>query len=260
MEQALEEFSPVGALLLQNAATAIANTHFDSGECLRWEQNSEGKGSAIEAESEGIHLGEVRFLLANPVRGLWAVELCLESIRGLHSIGSDNCDFKPTSFVMEQVEGDAENMVRLRERQPSRRGPGHGAPSRPLAADVHHHCCCCYCYRRAGAIPIPASQFLEVGSSRGGEPVLPAFGSVIFTLGNSQESAGINAHISVLFTKVPEENEDGKQPVLAKILPEGNHEESPVLQPPIEKGNSGKELQQAPPQPPEQEPPATVKG
>ena len=68
--QALEEFRPVSALLLQNAATAVANTHFDSGECLRWEQNSEGKGSAIEAESEGIHLGEVRFLLANPVRGL----------------------------------------------------------------------------------------------------------------------------------------------------------------------------------------------
>lgn len=109
--QALEEFHPVGGRLLQNAATAVANTHFDSGECPRWEQNSEGKGSAIEAESEGIHLGEVRFLLSNLVRGLWAVELCLESIRGLHSIGSDNCDFKPTSSVLEQVEGDAENMA-----------------------------------------------------------------------------------------------------------------------------------------------------
>lgn len=47
-------------------------------------------------------------------------------------------------------------------------------------------------------MPIPASQFLEVGSSRGGEPVLPTLGSVVFTLSSSQESAGINAHLSYI--------------------------------------------------------------
>lgn len=57
---------------------------------------------------------------------------------------------------------------------------------------------------------------MEVGSSSEGEPMFPAFGSVIFTLGSSRDNAGINAHISVLFTKIPEENEEGSSLVLAE--------------------------------------------
>jgi len=89
--------------------------------------------------------------------------------------------------------------------------------------------------------------------------MLPAFGSVVFTLGSSKDKAGINAHISVLFTKIPEGNDGGKLPGSAEPPPEGIGEESPVLQPPIEAGTSGKEILQAPSHPPEPEPQATAK-
>ena len=56
---------------------------------------------------------------------------------------------------------------------------------------------------------------MEVGSSSEGEPVLPAFGSVMFTLGSSKDNAGISAHISALFTKAPEGNEGGMLPDMA---------------------------------------------
>lgn len=104
----------------------------------------------------------------------------------------------------------------VRERMPCRRGSGSGQFPRPPAADLHHHCCCVYCYRRVGANPISANQFMEVGSSVEGQPWLPAFGSAIFTLGSSEAHEGVNAHISVLFTKIPAEDDEGSSLVLAE--------------------------------------------
>lgn len=88
--------------------------------------------------------------------------------------------------------------------------------------------------------------------------MLPAFGLVIFTLGSSRDNAGINAHISVLFTKVSEENEEGMQPVSAEVLPEGSGEKRPMVQPTIAEGNPEKELQQSPTRLQEQETPTTA--
>lgn len=102
----------------------------------------------------------------------------------------------------------------VRERMPCRRGSGNGQFPRPPAANLHHHCCCVYCHRRGGANPIPARQILEVGNSVEMAPSLPAFGSVVFSLGSSEGSAGVNAHISVLFTNSPEVDDDGSSLVL----------------------------------------------
>lgn len=88
--------------------------------------------------------------------------------------------------------------------------------------------------------------------------MLPAFGSVIFTLGSSRENAGINAHISVLFTKIPEENEEGTHSVSAEAPPESKREKSPMVPPSTAEGNSETELQQAPTQLQEQELPSTA--
>lgn len=133
------------------------------------------------------------------------------------------------------------SMARLRERKSSRRGSRQGSSSRTPAADEHHHCCCCYCYRRARATPLQAGQLVEVGCSDEGKLGLPSFGSAVFTLGSSKDNAGINSHISVLFTKIPEGNVDGKPPGLAEPPPESTERENPVLQPPTEAGTSGKE-------------------
>lgn len=130
-------------------------------------------------------------------------------------------------------------MAKLRERQPCRRGPQRGSSSRRPAADEHHHCCCCYCHRRARAIPLPAAQFLEVGGAREGGPMLPVFGSVIFTLGGSADNAGLNAHVSVLFTKLPEGTEAGNQQGTLET-PQGNSGgEASAVPPPLPPGGSG---------------------
>lgn len=98
-----------------------------------------------------------------------------------------------------------------------------------------------------------------MGRSSEGEPALPSFGSVVFTLGSSKDSEGINAHISVLFTKAPEGNGSGTPPGMVEPPTEGIGKESPVLQPPIEVGTSGKEILHAPSHPQEQEPQGTTK-
>lgn len=96
-----------------------------------------------------------------------------------------------------------------RQRLLSRRGSARGGSSRGTVADPHHHCCCQYCHRRSGASPLRVSQYMDSGSPSAGPPPLPAFGTVVFTLGGSRNNARINAHISVLFTEDPEDEEGG---------------------------------------------------
>lgn len=98
-----------------------------------------------------------------------------------------------------------------------------------------------------------------MGSSSEGEPALPAFGSVVFTLGSSKSNVGINAHISVLFTAAPEGNDSGMPPGMGEPPTEGIGKESPVLQPPIEVATSGKEIMHAPSHPQEQGPQDTAR-
>lgn len=144
-------------------------------------------------------------------------------------------------------------MARLRERQPCRRGSGRGSrrgsASHSPAANEHHHCCCCFCHRRARAQPLQVGQFTEVGSSNEGEPALPVFGLVVFTLGRSGGNEGISAHISVLFTTVPEN--DGSvappgegEPPSGSIILEGPDQQPAIAQ--------GKETRDTPVPPPEQ--------
>jgi hypothetical protein len=96
-------------------------------------------------------------------------------------------------------------MARTRERQPCRRGRGRGASSSRSAGAGIHHCCCCNCHRRATATPLPAQQLVEVGSAGEGAARLPAFGSVVFSLGSPDGHQGINAHITIMFTQVAED-------------------------------------------------------
>lgn len=140
-----------------------------------------------------------------------SLELCLAVSRRRQEAEGSCIPFRGAGV---QLKGREATMVR--ERMPCRRGSGSGQFPRPPAADIHHHCCCVYCYRRVGANPIPASQVMEVGSSVEGEPRLPDFGSVIFSLGSSEGNEGINAHISVLFTKIPAVDDDGSSLVLAE--------------------------------------------
>lgn len=242
-------FKKEGMLLFWTQSAEQA-TQISEGKCL--------STVVVLAKSEGIHPDKDYCLLVYPGHCLCEVELCFGTIWGQSSIGGGRNHIKPSSIVLVQALGAAEIMVRPRERMPCRRGSGRGESSRHPAADVHHHCCCCYCHRRAGATPIQASHFMEADSSNDGAPLLPAFGSVIFTLGSSRDNAGINAHISVLFTKAPEEDEEGTQPVAAEVLPEGSREKRPVVQPTFAKGNPEKELQQSPTRLQEQEKPATA--
>jgi len=112
------------------------------------------------------------------------------------------------------------------------------------------------------ATPLQARQFLEVGSASAEETGLPAFGSVIFSLGSTSENAGINAHISILFTKSPEEAEDGDQQGTLEspqgdsgekdsvapppMPPGGDGVDATAVQPSLEAGSRGKEPMQAP--------------
>jgi hypothetical protein len=96
-------------------------------------------------------------------------------------------------------------MARTRERQPCRRGRGRGASSSRSAGAGIHHCCCCNCHRRATATPLPAQQLVEVGSAGEGAARLPAFGSVVFSLGSPDGHQGINAHITIMFTQAAED-------------------------------------------------------
>lgn len=171
-------------------------------------QNSEGSKNASEAE----------FTLATWA-SCWPI-LCVihgQLISASWGIGEGTqtsrrrWNFDPTCSFLEQLEGATEFMARTRERQPCRRGSGRGTSSRSPVADEHHHCCCSYYHRRAGALPVSANQFMEVGSSSESEAGLPAFGTVVFTLGSTQSNPGINAHISILFTQAPEKNDKGKQ-------------------------------------------------
>lgn len=86
--------------------------------------------------------------------------------------------------------------------------------------------------------------------------MLPAFGSVTFTLGSSKDNAGINAHISVLFTKIPEENEDELPLVPAEDRSESIKGKRPMGEPSNTEDKSELEPQQAPFQAREQERPA----
>lgn len=116
-------------------------------------------------------------------------------------------------------------MVKLRQRQPCRRGPARGSSSRAPAVDEHHHCCCCYCHRRARATPLPISQFLEVGSANEDKSELPSFGSVVFTLPSAESNPGLSAHISVMFTRTLEGNGETAPQNLQKKQAEGKGKE-----------------------------------
>ena len=205
----------------------------------------------IDAESSD----EVHSMLVFPGLCLCSIELCLEPIWGRQSIGREHSNSRPSS-ALEQDKEAADTMVRLCERMSCRRGSGRGESSRPPAADVHRHCCCCYCYSRAGATAIPVSQFLEAGSSNDGVPMLPAFGSVIFSLDSSKDNAGINAHISVLFTKIPEENEDKPPQAPAEIRSEINKGKRAMGEPSISETIPERTPQPAPSRACEDEKPA----
>ncbi len=116
------------------------------------------------------------------------------------ALGEATAEFQDNSKVAEEfgklgrqllVWGRLRNepaMARLRNRQPSRRGSGRGSSrgrGRGGAEREHHHCCCCYCHRRAGVVPLHAEQFVEVSRANIEGPALPAFGSVVFTLGKA---------------------------------------------------------------------------
>lgn len=212
-------------------------------------------------ELVGESRAEIRFTPAFSGLCIRLSKLCSLPNWGLNVVGRAQIQCRTLS-AGERNKGMVAIMVR--ERMPCRRGPERGESSRPPAADVHHHCCYCYCYRRMGATPIPACQVLEVGSSSGGEPKLPAFGSVTFSLGSSGDNPGINAHISVLFTQIQEENAKESSLVLAKDnsargkgkLPMGEPSTEaegsasgrgklPVEEPASEEGNSGTERSQS---------------
>ena len=150
---------------------------------------------ALQPEISGVivELGEAGRLLVLPGS-------CLQSFV---------CHSEPNWVEASSEEAELGKMVR--ERMPCRRGRGarRARAARGPAAALHHHCCCVYCHRRAGAPQVQPSQYVEAGGSSNGEQSLPAFGSVIFSLRNPRENLGINAHISVLFTRIPDENEAG---------------------------------------------------
>ena len=71
---------------------------------------------------------------------------------------------------------------------------------------------------------------MDSGSPSAEPPVLPAFGTAIFTLGSSRNNACINAHISVLFIEDSQDEEGGSdskealpddQPEIIKEEPAG---------------------------------------
>lgn len=128
----------------------------------------------------------------------------------------------------------------VRERMPCRRSSGRGAPSRPPVGDSHHHCCCCFCHRRSGATPIHPGQAVQVGSGESGEPMLPAFGSVIFSLGSSGGHQGIDVHISVLFTHTPEREDEGTPLAVGKEEAESSRERPIPEGPPSDAERSGR--------------------
>lgn len=167
-------------------------------EAIRWEENSEPAENSrrelvVERWKEACLISLLLSLCLGSLElgsiPIWEQQALCHRIAGKWSVGL--VDFM------------------VRERMPCRRSSGRGASSRPPAVDSHHHCCCCYCHRRRGATPIKPGQAVEVGNCDAGEPMLPAFGSVIFSLGSSRGNPGINTHISVLFTNTPEGNEEG---------------------------------------------------
>lgn len=86
-----------------------------------------------------------------------------------------------------------------------------------------------------------------------GEPALPAFGSVVFTLGKSLDNPGINAHVSVLFTQAPEGIEGETPPGMEDPPPEGSGKACPLPPPSCGEGTSGKEIMADPSIPPDEE-------
>jgi len=131
----------------------------------------------------------------------------------------------------------------MRHRQPSTRGSGRGSNrgrGRGGAEREHHHCCYCYCYRREGVTPLHAGQITEVGGVSEEGPALPAFGSVVFTLGNSRDPHGICAHVSVLFTQVPEGAGEEAPPGGEDTPHAGLEQANPLPPPPSGEGTSGK--------------------
>lgn len=132
-----------------------------------------------------------------------AVEFPIDKGRGITVLFSGVEERGPAFEALFYTVSSTAIMARPRERIPCRCGTGRGGSSRLPAADSHHHCCCCYCHRRAGAPHLQATQFMDTGSPNAGPPSLPAFGTAVFTLGN------ISAHISVLFIKENEKDEDG---------------------------------------------------
>lgn len=87
-----------------------------------------------------------------------------------------------------------------------------------------------------------------MGSSIEGETILPAFDSVTFTLGSSRDNAGVNAHIYVFFTKIPEENEESSSLVPAEDSSASERGKRPMGEPSNAASNSGRELPQSPSQ------------
>lgn len=124
-------------------------------------------------------------------------------------------------------------MARTRERQPCRRGRGRGASSSRSAEAGNQHCCCCNCHRRATATPLPAQQLVEVGSAGEGEARLPAFGSVVFSLGSPDGHQAINAHITIMFTQVAKDE-------AGEVVPPGGGGEEVASEAQAEQGAGGK--------------------
>lgn len=141
-----------------------------------------------------------------PQQHSWQVQFHLQSSRNIL------CSRKTleirNSICEEDILGSfAVCMARTRERQPCRRGPGRGAPSRPPAvAEEHHHCCCSYCFRRFGIPQLQVSQYMDTSipnEEPPRQPMLPAFGTAVFKLGN------LSAHVSILFVRDAEEDLEG---------------------------------------------------
>lgn len=77
-------------------------------------------------------------------------------------------------------------------------------------------------------------------------PALPAFGSVVFTLGKTGDSHGVSAHVSVLFTRTPEAEGEGSPPEGEAPPPDIPEQEQTLLPLSIEATTSGKAVMDDP--------------